>query len=922
MAGTTADVDVRLEKQHWDSNTIGFLGLHLRHARELVRIATGYFSIPGHAQLRPLLGRARTNVLVGFDEAGAGRLRDHLVSEVLFELRQWPGDRYAMVADLVRDLRDSLRIVNARARGGDHAKVFIVDRRAAIVGSANLSRGGLRVNTEALAVQDKPEEVDVWVSWYDAYWHAPDTHDITVELRQALEAWLTLRTPWEVYLKMAGALLPAEEPSAPSATYRIPTEFQMVVVRRTVKQIGDPDRRGAMIVASTGLGKTVMAAHVAHELHNRGVINQVIVFSPVAVKEEWRRRLDSARIMAKVFTVDLLHQVKRQGEARRHMMEALENADERCLIILDESHRLRNRFSNQRDAPGEEIRPAVRRLLDAVEAARCRVLLLTATPMATGVDNVNNQLLLLPHTCAEAPREQMQSQLGLFDSYPWRVERPEDLIKLDVATVLSTPFVARVFGRHDSDADADYIDFPDGTRRYFPSIYLGRVRVPLPLYDELSEVLSSGLLRHRVVSLKMNGEWRRGTDLAEKQVAVDWPSSPAALIGALRSFSGDATKYEFNASTLEREKRLRPLIARLKEMSSAGDEKLLAVRRLVRTALEKDQKVIVFTERHETALYLERELRDLAGDRLVSVVEKRRGRPVLRSSEIDEIMSGFAPSSNRVDGREAAADRYDVLIATDALSEGVNLQDASVLINYDLAWTADTIIQRAGRIMRLTERPRTVEIYGFVPVSEQAQPPLRVVPKVLERVRRLEDRLQAASRLTELPLLPADAAETVARLGRLSSLHLLEIERLPVELAFDSSIGDTSDALHDYFVYQQHRAEASVVPDDVVTAREWENSTSLLVVSLVRYREDDVVIRLNVQTGQVEELHDDVAMAHVRCEQSDPIALVSREAVDRLQARAVRLWRSSRSIADDEAVSHICTMVLVPAGYSGAVDLV
>ena len=922
MAGAPVDVDLRFEKQHWDSNTVGFLALHLRHARSLVRIATGFFSIPGHAQLRPYLNGVRTNVLVGFDEAGAARLRDHLVSEIIEELRQTPGDRYAMVAGLVRDLRGSLRIVNARARQGDHAKVFIVDSRAALVGSANLSRSGLRFNTEALAVQDEAETVRVWVSWYDSYWYAPDTHDITEELRKALEAWLTLRTPWEVYLKMAGTLLPAEEPSAPSATYRIPTEFQMVVVRRTVKQLADAERRGAMIVASTGLGKTVMAAQVAHELRGQGVINQVIVFTPVAVKEEWVRRLDAARIMTRVFTIDLLHQVKRSGKTHRHMLEALETADDKCLIIVDESHRLRNRFSNRLDAASEEIRPAVQRLLDAVGAARCRVLLLTATPMATGVDNVNNQLLLLPHTCTEPPSAGTQSQLGLFDTYAWRVERPDDLIKLDVATVLSTPFVARVFGRHDPDVDADYIDFPDGTRRYFPSIYLGRVLVPLPLYDEISEVLTSGLLRHHVVSLKMNGEWRSGTDLAEKQVAVDWPSSPAALISTLRSFSDDTTRYRFVVPRKDRERKLRPLIARLHEMGSAGDEKLLAVRRLVHQALEKVQKIIVFTERHETALYLERALRDIAGERLVSVVEEGSGGPMLRSTEIDAIMSGFAPTSNRLDGQASPPDRYDVLIATDALSEGVNLQDATVLINYDLSWTADTIIQRAGRIMRLTERPRTVEIYGFIPVAEQATTPTRLSPKVLERVRRLEERLQAASRLTELPLLPAEAAETVARLGQLSSLHLLEIEKLPVELAFDSSIGDTSDALHDYFVYQQHRAEARAVLDDVVTAREWKHSTSLLVVSLVRYREKDVVIRLDVETGAVSELHDDVAMAHVRSERDEPIALVSREAVDRLQARAVRLWRSSRSIGEEEIVSHVCTMVLVPTGYSGSADLV
>ena len=78
-------------------------------------------------------------------------------------------------------------------------------------------------------------------------------------------------------------------------------------------------------------------------------------------------------------------------------------------------------------------------------------MLLTATPFATSEANINNQLRMLPHTSRTAPAEGHQTQLPLFERYPWHVKDVRDLIESDVATVINAPFVARVFGRHDAD---------------------------------------------------------------------------------------------------------------------------------------------------------------------------------------------------------------------------------------------------------------------------------------------------------------------------------------------------------------------------------------------------------------------------------------------------------------------------------------
>ena len=119
---------------------------------------------------------------------------------------------------------------------------------------------------------------------------------------------------------------------------------------------------------------------------------------------------------------------------------------------------------------------------------------------------------------------------------------------------------------------------------------------------------------------------------------------------------------------------------------------------VVEHARKHGQKVVVYSERLETVLYLEEGLARYQVERVASVVEVGESGVQLKSSKsIEQLIMHFAPISSAERGKRLPEDRYDVLLATDALSEGINLQDASFLVSYDLAWTADTIRERAGR---------------------------------------------------------------------------------------------------------------------------------------------------------------------------------------------------------------------------------
>ena len=86
-------------------------------------------------------------------------------------------------------------------------------------------------------------------------------------------------------------------------------------------------------------------------------------------------------------------------------------------------------------------------------------------------------------------------------------------------------------------------------------------------------------------------------------------------------------------------------------------------------------------------------------------------------------MRRFSPASNAtdgIDGNEAklpAADELRVLIATDTLSEGQNLQDAAIIVNYDLPWAIIRLIQRAGRVDRIGQQSEKILCYSFLPAE-------------------------------------------------------------------------------------------------------------------------------------------------------------------------------------------------------------
>jgi len=135
----------------------------------------------------------------------------------------------------------------------------------------------------------------------------------------------------------------------------------------------------------------------------------------------------------------------------------------------------------------------------------------------------------------------------------------------------------------------------------------------------------------------------------------------------------------------------------LRKFEPKHDDKLKALVKLLKTdPVLKKHKVLIFSEYAETARYLKKQL-ILAG--IQGVEEIDSGRKIDRSS----VLRRFAPYYNGSSSRELAAkgtEEIRVLISTDILSEGLNLQDATRMINFDLHWNPVRLMQRIGRVDR------------------------------------------------------------------------------------------------------------------------------------------------------------------------------------------------------------------------------
>jgi SNF2 family DNA or RNA helicase len=168
---------------------------------------------------------------------------------------------------------------------------------------------------------------------------------------------------------------------------------------------------------------------------------------------------------------------------------------------------------------------------------------------------------------------------------------------------------------------------------------------------------------------------------------------------------------------------LTTILQRCGTWQASEDTKLLALIELI-AQHHGQEKVLVFTQFADTVRYLTEELKR-AG---ITQVEGVTG----DSENPAAIAWRFSPRSNQKPIPKA--EELRVLVATDVLSEGLNLQDCAIIVNYDLPWAIIRLIQRAGRVDRIGQTADHIRCYSFLPVEE--------VERIIRLRSRLRQRLQ------------------------------------------------------------------------------------------------------------------------------------------------------------------------------------
>ena len=228
-----------------------------------------------------------------------------------------------------------------------------------------------------------------------------------------------------------------------------------------------------------------------------------------------------------------------------------------------------------------------------------------------------------------------------------------------------------------------------------------------------------------------------------------------------------------------------------------------------------NRKLLVFTTFRDTAEYLYRELRGLA-DELglhMAMVSGDVTRTSYGDNNFNAILSNFAP---RARGRAAGAEGdIDLLIATDCISEGQNLQDCDTVLNYDIHWNPVRLIQRFGRIERIGSRNTRVRMINYWPTKD-----MDVYLRLQSRVEARMALADAAASGDDDPLNTFTFAQAQMELNfRDRQLRQLQEEVLDLDELDDGVV--MSDFTLDYFFAQllryleKNRAELEATPAGV-----------------------------------------------------------------------------------------------------------
>ena len=796
------------------------------------RVLIGMQRLP-HEELRAAL--SLVDRPFGMDNQTAHRLKEELAEQFRQQLIIGAPTNAAerTLRQLAAQLRAGKVVVKLYLRHPLHAKLYLLFRddpispAVAYLGSSNLTFSGLSGQGELnVDVLDHDATLKLQ-QWFEARWTDRFSVDITDELAEIIEeSWARegLIPPYYVYLKMAYHL--SHEARAGLAEFKIPKvfgdrlfDFQAAAVKIAAHHLNK--RNGVLVGDVVGLGKTLMATALARIFEDDHGL-ETLILCPRNLVSMWQDYVDEYGLRARVLSLS-------------RVITDLPTLRRFRLVIIDESHNLRNREGKRYRAIQEYVR-----------ANESKCILLSATPYNKTYLDLSNQLrifveddqdlgirperLLRELGAVEFSRRHQASprSLAAFDQSQY-ADDWRDLMRLYLVR-RTRSFIQDNYAETDPETGRKFLTYEDGGRSFFPTrvpktitfaidesdptdqyarlyaqdvvdavnalhlpryglgnhildgpqppstpsearhledlsragkrlmgfcrtnlfkrlessgaaflqsverhvlrnyVFLHAIRhdLPLPLGTQEAELLDSRFTDEDEVGFVDFG----GEDEEEPAQASEGGDSAAGANLTAAYFEARAAEIygEYESRYQSRFTWLRPslfkkeletelqadaaALARILERhgvwNAEHDAKLGALHTLL-TETFPDRKVLVFSQFADTVRYLEEQL----GARGVAALAGVTG----DSPDPTGLAQRFSPASNGRDDIIRPGQELRVLIATDVLSEGQNLQDCSVVVNYDLPWAIIRLIQRAGRVDRIGQQAEEVLCHSFLPAE-------------------------------------------------------------------------------------------------------------------------------------------------------------------------------------------------------------
>jgi superfamily II DNA or RNA helicase len=514
-----------------------------------------------------------------------------------------------------------------------------------------------------------------------------------------------------------------------------------------------------LLADDPGAGKTIMAGLLLKELKARGLVKRTLIVTPANLTFQWQREMrDKFREHFEIIRGEVLRanygqnpwQERDQAVTSISWVSRIEDARESLLrsqwdlIIVDEAHKM-SAYASDKKTLAYQLGEKLSEMTD-------HYLLMTATPHKGDPDNFRLFLSLLDRdvygdikSLQEAMRE---------NEAPFYLRRTKEALVTfpDAATgVVHKLFTNREVHTAAFDLDGDELDFYDQLTRYVEDQSIAAEE------DESARGRAVGftmaMLQRRMASTvyAVRRTLERMRDRREKILADPEGYRREQLEARLPDDFEELTEEEQQEIVARLEDvvvsadpaRLREEIARLTQLIDQArslerreiESKLRKLRSVLKDQgflSDREKKLLIFTEHKDSLDFL-------AGD-------GREKRPLGKLREwgltVTQIHGGMKIGDRDTPGSRIYAEREfrenaQVLVATEAAGEGINLQFCSQMINYDIPWNPVRLEQRVGRIHRYGQEHDCI-IFNFVAQNTREG---RVLQKLLDRLREIRHEL-------------------------------------------------------------------------------------------------------------------------------------------------------------------------------------